>query len=412
MGIYKRGKIWQYQISINGRRINRSLGTTSKRDAEAMFAEVERRARLARLGLRDPRLPYFPIAEHLEDYGKHLQAKGVRERHRQDTLRNLRRFVEHQNIRIAAELTRERAEAFMVAERSRTKLGRPNQKTAETQKVSVRTVNRIRELLRAFGRWLYESNRLTDRPFKGLPKMRDREGRRIVRRALTTDEIARLLAAAPQARAAVYLTAVTTGLRRRELSDLKLHHLALDDPGDAWAHLPGELTKNGKPASVALPAETVQALKELEANRDQLLREAKAWARRRQGKRDGYVFPGGVPNIKTYRRDLDAAGIPYETDAGRVDFHALRGTFCTMLAKAGVPLTTAQKMMRHCDPALTANFYTSTLQADHQRAVASLPIDSFVQPEHVAPSAKVVKFRIVEQDEQGELGADVREAAS
>ena len=58
-------------------------------------------------------------------------------------------------------------------------------------------------------------------------------------------------------------------------------------------------------------------------------------------------------------RDLDAAGIPYETEAGILDFHALRGTFATMLSKSGVSPKAAQELMRHSDIRLTMPKYTN-----------------------------------------------------
>ena len=64
-----------------------------------------------------------------------------------------------------------------------------------------------------------------------------------------------------------------------------------------------------------------------------------------------------LPQIPTFRRDLIAAGIEAKTLEGRIDFHALRNTFATLLAQEGVSLTLAQKLMRHSDPKLTASIY-------------------------------------------------------
>jgi integrase len=73
--------------------------------------------------------------------------------------------------------------------------------------------------------------------------------------------------------------------------------------------------------------------------------------------------------------DLAAAGIPKTDERGRiVDVHSLRMTFGTWLARAGVPLTTAQKLMRHSDPKLTSNLYTDSALLDLQGAVDALPL--------------------------------------
>jgi len=54
-------------------------------------------------------------------------------------------------------------------------------------------------------------------------------------------------------------------------------------------------------------------------------------------------------------------------------FHDLRGTTATLLARAGVPLVVAQRMLRHADPRLTANVYTRVDLADLRAGVARLP---------------------------------------
>ena len=55
-----------------------------------------------------------------------------------------------------------------------------------------------------------------------------------------------------------------------------------------------------------------------------------------------------------------------------VDWHALRTTYGTRLAVANVPLALAQKLMRHCDPRLTANVYTVAQLSDLAREVEKL----------------------------------------
>ncbi|MBL4847631.1 MAG: tyrosine-type recombinase/integrase [Planctomycetes bacterium] len=74
----------------------------------------------------------------------------------------------------------------------------------------------------------------------------------------------------------------------------------------------------------------------------------------------------------TYRRDLVKAGIPYKTEEGVLDFHALRDGFATLLAREGVPLALAQKLMRHCSADLTSKVYTRLNLGDARGAVARL----------------------------------------
>ena len=71
------------------------------------------------------------------------------------------------------------------------------------------------------------------------------------------------------------------------------------------------------------------------------------------------VFPT-VPSLTLWKHDLRAAGIPYMDAMGRqADFHGgTRKTLCTRLHRAGVPLATAMRIMRHTDAKLTMKTYT------------------------------------------------------
>jgi site-specific recombinase XerD len=58
------------------------------------------------------------------------------------------------------------------------------------------------------------------------------------------------------------------------------------------------------------------------------------------------------------RVDLATAKIEPETAEGVINFHSLRVSYCTALARAGVPPTTTQKLMPHSDIKLTLETYT------------------------------------------------------
>ncbi len=73
------------------------------------------------------------------------------------------------------------------------------------------------------------------------------------------------------------------------------------------------------------------------------------------------------------RVDLEAVGIDVVTNQGKADFHSLRHTFCTLLARSGVQPQIAQKLMRHSSIDLTMNFYTHILMEDNMSAVSQLP---------------------------------------
>ena len=76
---------------------------------------------------------------------------------------------------------------------------------------------------------------------------------------------------------------------------------------------------------------------------------------------------------KMLRVDLDAAGIAFEDERGRLDFHSLRGTFATNLATAGVSPKAAQELMRHSDINLTMKTYTTLRLSDVAGDLNKLP---------------------------------------
>jgi hypothetical protein len=72
--------------------------------------------------------------------------------------------------------------------------------------------------------------------------------------------------------------------------------------------------------------------------------------------------------------DLTAANVEYEDDNGRfADFHALRHTFISNLARAGVHPRNAQALARHSTIDLTMNVYTHVSMGDLHDDVESLP---------------------------------------
>ena len=74
------------------------------------------------------------------------------------------------------------------------------------------------------------------------------------------------------------------------------------------------------------------------------------------------------------RVDLDAAGIPVKDDCGRVvDFHSLRHTCGSRLARAGVSPQLCQRIMRHSTMELTLKFYTHLTLENKAEALQKLP---------------------------------------
>ncbi len=90
---------------------------------------------------------------------------------------------------------------------------------------------------------------------------------------------------------------------------------------------------------------------------------------------NGTSWEGNRPNaLRHLRQLLRDAGIAKTDSQGRsVDIHALRHTFATRLARAGVGLAQAQKLLGHADVRMTAEVYTHLENEDLHEAITSLP---------------------------------------
>jgi integrase len=246
----------------------------------------------------------------------------------------------------------------------------------------LRHVHRVavkhRSAVRTFFAWLIREGRWGHNPAKQVATASPAEPARR-RRALLPEEEARLLEAAPPHRALVYLVALRTGMRRGELGKLAWNHLVLDGEEPTF-RVRARNAKNRREEILPLAPDAAAALKG-------------ALDARGGADRTERVFPR-IPGVDTLRRDLAAARqvwveeadgkerdrrekdpdfLAYEDSDGRfLDFHALRVTYGTALARAGVRIQTAQRLMRHSTPVLTANIYTRLELRDLRGAVERL----------------------------------------
>ena len=73
------------------------------------------------------------------------------------------------------------------------------------------------------------------------------------------------------------------------------------------------------------------------------------------------------------RDDARAAGIPIDTADGALDFHSLRVSFVTSLARSGVHPKVAQMLARHSTMELTMRVYTKLGDGEERAGVEALP---------------------------------------
>ncbi|WP_145304505.1 tyrosine-type recombinase/integrase [Crateriforma conspicua] len=246
--------------------------------------------------------------------------------------------------------------------------------------------------------------RLMVNPFKGMTKLDERANPRRKARALTGEELSRLLEATKQRplndartirrgprkdqlaakvepqrwvellrlgreRALIYKTFVLTGLRADELRTLECRDLSFGDV--PFVRLRHSNEKSRKGSTVPL--------------RSDLAAELRAWTLDRQPGDRVFAVPDGI--LRIMNRDLAAAGIPkVDADGCVVHVHALRHSFGTHLSRAGVAPRVAQAAMRHSKLELTMTTYTDARLLDTAGAVESLPIVRDHNEQMVAPT--------------------------
>jgi len=164
-------------------------------------------------------------------------------------------------------------------------------------------------------------------------------------------------------RKVLYLTAALTGLRRSELAELERDDFHLE-AAKPFINVRASTTKYHKQAVIALHPDVKDEIA-------LLVRQLPAGEKR--------IFAHLMPNMDRFRADLKAAGIEFINAKGlRADFHSLRYTLATNLARAGTAPRVAMEIMRHSDMRLTAKTYTDAGLLPIADAVLNLP--SLVKP--------------------------------
>lgn len=301
-----------------------------------------------------------PLAEHVAEYIVALRAKGRNRVYCDNTRRFLDRMVNECGWKKLTDLTPESIinwrDSLQPIIQNRKSDGSdgvpPDSRNADSAAASARTKNEYLSAAQTFGNWLVKQGRMTRNPLANIGRVEQRGREVYIRRAMTDDEIIRLLDAASVYRI-VYLTALTTGLRRGELAKLRWTDIHLE-AARPFINVRAGISKNHKMATMFLRQDVADGLRAI-ARTD-----------------TSRVF--NMPDGKRFKSHLQAAGIPAKDKAGRVvDFHALRHTFITSLSKAGVKPRDVMELARHSQIDLTMRVYTDAGMLGTAEAVNSLP---------------------------------------
>ncbi len=221
-----------------------------------------------------------------------------------------------------------------------------------------KTVQNYAETLKSFCRWCVRRGFLPEDPLKDLlpydiaPKE--------PRRALDLAEIGKILQMADQYRGLLYEVALCTGLRANELRSLQIEDLDVEGCG---LQLHAEWTKNRKPGFQPLPKLLVEKLKKFAERQTAELLYEERYPRRSATRniipKNPLLYIEDSPGM-TLDRVMEAAEVEKSNRDGKIDFHALRTTFGTLLNMVGATEKEIQHLMRHRPRTITFDRYVKT----------------------------------------------------
>jgi len=338
-----RGDVLYYRLrDESGKWVERRYGAGSPKDAADAQRIAQERADAIRSGVLNvaaeeaAKESRRPVMEQRDEYVAYLEMKGGSAAHVRWVKAYLRRLLDESGAVNLLDLNAIRVMRWL------------------EQFDGARSRNAAAGVVRAWLSWCVDTGRLPVNPLprRLMAKANESADRRVVKRALTPEELESLLSCTgiPAGRRLAYRILSRTGLRWTELRRLRWTDIDLDG---GWILFGAAKAKAKRDAQMPITSDLLEALT----------------AANRKRKSDRVCR---VPRKETWRKDLAAAGIAAEINGRIACRSCLRLTYGTHLALAGVDLRTTQRLMRHTDPKLTANVYTDPVLLDLRAAAEKL----------------------------------------
>lgn len=363
---------WHSRITDhNGRRLYLTL-STNKAQAQREADMIENREREIRLGLRPPaskseKAMKRAITDVLGEYFAWGNAQGGRKGNpwAPSHFRNKQTILTWWFSELQGELLFDVHDCMSEVERLLREVsqsGRPDPRPGRNKKpLSGKTLQSMAGELKSFFSWCVTRKYLTTNPLSDLGKFNTTPG--IRRRALTVEEIQRLLDAAPLYLRILLEIAICSGLRLKELRSLTEDHF---DPHAMTLRIDASVDKGRTLRYQKLPKRLVGPLAAFISSGM-----AKALYQRYYSRRDcTSPVPDSpllfVPNhaARSLARIAKDARVEWHSAQGKIDFHALRVAYINLVIRSGADIKTAQELARHETPGMTMNVYG---RADDER---------------------------------------------
>ncbi len=382
---------WIARWTDGGERRERSTGTTCHATAERILNSWVNEAALRASGLTDARAEALaeqegrPLAEHLAEFVVYLEGKGTTAETIDAAEVRIRRILEAGGIETVADLSPTTVLAAVNVLR----------KPAEGRGLSLKTANHYIGAARSFSRWLFREKRSRLDELASLRGFNAETDRRRVRRDLSPDEVARLLAAAENSPAVI----VPRHQRDPETKALQTIRVRMTCADRVWAYriasgtgfraaevsslTPESFELDGETPTVTVEASySKRRRRDVQPIRDDLADLLRGWLKGKRAGEPVCPLPDGKAAL-LLRADLRTARAAWiregttraerrkrradpsflrDVDASErvVDFHGLRTTFISRVVDAGANLKQAMELARHSDPKLTMKTYART----------------------------------------------------
>lgn len=297
--VFKRGNVYWYRLHIDGKRIQKTLDTSSRPEAYQRFSKIKEKLEL---GITPTALSSVSFSHLKKKYLSYAESTKAKSSVVRDTsiLKKMEEFFRNKSV---PQINREMIEEYIQKQQTKKK------------KIHAPTVNREVALMKHVFKKAEDWGFVKENPVRGMQMLKVQK-KSI--RYLSDNEIDEILKKAQGIWRAIVIMFLETGLRAGELS-----RLAWKDIDVEKRILAVHQTKSYKPRYIEISDRLLKVLESLPKD------EAK-------------VFPFGTDYvIHRVSKICEDAGME------DVTCHVLRHTFASRLVMAGVNLRTVQALMGH-----------------------------------------------------------------
>ncbi len=364
----------RYSLRRGEKPVTVALDTPDEQVARKRLRDIVVEKQREAVGLISPKMQrealLTPLSVLLDDYSLYLNGQDLSTGYLVDTMQRIRRILKDTGWKFLGDI---RPDSFL--------------RWRGTLKRSAKTVKEYQVSLNAFLNHLVKVERLERNPLQKIEHVPTRGKQVRPYRAFTEEELQKLFAVAGE-RLLVYQVMLYTGQRPEEVAALVWDdlHLQLEKP---FVLVRETTTKDSDKRAVPLHDKLASVLR---------LGRAKV--------ADGatIIFPT-FPTRRTLLRDLERAGIEAKDGLGRtLHLRSFRKTWQTRGVRFGINQRSAQAILGHSDPSLTANVYTDVPALALHDEIAKLPwiggAGDNAQPNSQKPSENLsfqqLVFQIIE----------------